>query len=85
MQQLTRGQQRKEYMKQYRENHKQHMRELDRVNYEKNKETIKEKRGVKCNCEVCGGNCTLRHKTTYEKTQKHQAVANNQSNNNQIS
>ena len=51
MEQVTRGQQRTEHMRQWRERNKEPRQALDKAWYESNKETIQEKRGVKYNCE----------------------------------
>ena len=72
MESLTRGQRRSEYMKQYRESHKEHIVELNKALYEKNKQAIQEKTGVHCACEICGGKFTIHHKTAHERSQKHQ-------------
>ena len=58
---------RREYMKQYRVNHKEHLAELNHALWEKNKDQINEKRNVKHYCEICGGRYNLRHKSTHEK------------------
>ena len=66
---------RREYMKQYREAHKEHLAELNRALWEKNKDKINERRSEKHECEICGGRYTTKHKPTHEKTKKHQAAA----------
>ena len=67
---------RREYMKQYREAHKEHLAELNRALWEKNKDKINEYRSEKKVCEICGGCYTVRHKATHEKSERHQAAAN---------
>ena len=62
---------RREYMKQYRENHKEHLAELNHALWEKNKEIIKERRNQKHDCEICGGKYTLSGWSHHSKTQKH--------------
>ena len=76
--QETGARDRREYMEQYRETHKEHLAELNHALWEKNKDKINEKRGIKHQCEVCGGKYTTRHKTTHAQSKKHQEALNNQ-------
>ena len=72
MESLTRGQKRAGYMKPYREAHKEHVQELKRASYEKNKEALKAKSSEKIHCDVSGGSYTHGHRKCHEKTALHQ-------------
>ena len=67
---------RRDYMKQYWESHKKHLADLNHALWEKNKESIKERRNAKHQCEQCGGRFTLSGKAHHEKTRKHQNSLN---------
>ena len=60
-------------MKQYRENHKDRLKELNELYWERNKESINERRNAKHQCEICGGRYTTKHKIIHEQTKKHQS------------
>ena len=62
---------RREYMKQYNETHKERKAMLNHAYWEANKERINERRNAKHNCETCGQN-TLSGWSTHTKTNKHQ-------------
>jgi len=75
-------QEHKEEIKEYREEHKEILAEKAKEYYQEHKEVIaekakeyrqnhKEKINKKCNCE-CGGYYSHKHKSTHEKSNKHQ-------------
>ena len=68
----TRVRDRREYMRQYRESHREHLKELNHTYWERNKESINERRNTKHHCEICEGRYTMRHKHTHEHSKKHQ-------------
>ena len=68
MEPLTRGQKRTEYQRQYRESHKDHLKELKEA-YNK---THYEKLYTSHACEVCGGSYSLHNKPRHERSKKHQ-------------
>ena len=55
----------------YRERNGQKIRETDRAFYQAHKEELKEKRGVKINCAVCGSCFQKSLKSSHEKTSRH--------------
>ena len=63
---------RREYLKQYYETHKERKKELDHEYWETNKDKIRERRNAKHNCETCGGRYTLSGWSYHTKTKKHQ-------------
>ena len=65
MEPLTRGQRRSEYQRQYREKHKEHLKELNEALYIKNYEKLFKKHDC-----ICGGQYSLNHKVRHEKKQK---------------
>ena len=72
-------------MKEYKETHKNEIkekmkeyREANKEKFKEYRETNKEKLYEKFDCE-CGGKYISQHKTTHNKTQKHQLYISNQS------
>ena len=78
MESVTRGQKRAGYMKEYRESHKEYLKELNKAIYEKNKEAIQAKRSEKFKCDVCGGCYTHSHRKCHEQTTLHQQALQQQ-------
>ena len=73
MEPLTRGQRRSEYQRQYREKHKEHLKELNEALYIKNYEQIFKKHDC-----ICGGQYSLNHKARHEKSKRHQQALEQQ-------
>jgi hypothetical protein len=63
-----RKQKRSDYLKEYRDNHWEHIAQVSKVYYER----VKEHKSEKFVCHICNGRYTLRHKTTHEKSLTHQ-------------
>jgi hypothetical protein len=61
-----------EKMKQHYQNNKEQLTEHNKQYYQDNKEQIAEQRKVKYTCE-CGSTLTIHHKSTHEKSKKHQS------------
>ena len=72
MAELTRGQKRVEYQKLYRDTHREDKKEWSELYWAKNKEAISERRLQQFKCDLCGGSYVLHHKSTHEKSNKHQ-------------
>ena len=70
MTELTRGQQRSEYSKEYREAHKERLKELNKLLYNKKREKLLQKH----NCTICHGCYVLSKKIRHESSKKHQAA-----------
>jgi hypothetical protein len=64
----TRQQKRSDYMKEYRDKHWEHITQVNKAYYER----VKEKQSEKSVCPICDGRYILRHKTTHERSKKHQ-------------
>ena len=62
---------RKEYLKRYRETHREHFRALSHIRWETKKEQLKEIRNAKNECEICGGRFIMANKSLHVKTKKH--------------
>ena len=65
---------RSEYMKRYREAHREHLAALEHARWERKKEELKEIRNAKHECETCGGRFTYANKSFHVKSKKHQAA-----------
>ena len=78
MSELTSGQNRSEYQKQYREANQEHLHALNHTYWIENKETLSKKKSQKFKCDICNGKYVLRHKLTHEKSQKHQKALDSQ-------
>jgi alanyl-tRNA synthetase len=63
-----RQQKRSEYLKQYREHNSDHIAQVSKAY----RERVKDKQSQKFVCPICGGRYTLRHKTTHERSKKHE-------------
>ena len=74
----TRVRDRREYMRQYRESHREHLKELNKAYWERNKESINERMNTKHQCEICGGRYTTKHRNTHEHSKKHQKALETQ-------
>ena len=61
----------REYQKEYKKNNKEEISKTKKQYYEDHKEEILKKRKEKYSCE-CGGRYSRDHKTTHERTKKHQ-------------
>ena len=76
MEPTTRGQKRSEYQKQYRESHKEHIKELNDALYIKNYEKLY----TATDCNICGGRYSLHSKPRHERCKKHQQALEHQNN-----
>ena len=72
MESLTRGQQRTEYMREWREKNQEKKKELNTAWYEKNRERFL----TKYTCDVCGRTGTIKNKERHEASKKHQEALN---------
>ena len=61
-----------EYMRQYNEEHKERKAELAKEWYQRNKSRILEP----CVCDVCGHTYVFKHKRRHEQSNPHKAAAN---------
>lgn len=66
---------RQEYLKNYRDTHKEEKAILDKSYYEKNREKITEK----ITCDICGGIHIRQHTLRHTRSAKHQAALNTSS------
>ena len=57
--------------KEYRDSHKQEKKEQDAKYRLKNKESLKEKKSIKCKCEICGVSYTQNHKSRHNQSKFH--------------
>jgi hypothetical protein len=77
MESETTGQTRAEYLKKWREDHREHIAEWNKAYYQKHREALDAKKAHKFGCDVCGGKYTSSNKSIHERTNRHQRALSN--------